>query len=466
MAYLDELAGGLRSAAGVLNPKIQAANIEEDQKNRTLQAQQAQLLVQQLAKQVESGSIAPEKAAAALSARGINVPPELLGGPSLAAQKAAGEVRRKQAFESAMTAAGNDPAKQRAVAMQFASPADLLKMKTEGGFTLGNTRYNADGTPLVTAPEQMKKPVVGTVRKIQVGDQEVTQEYVQDGTWKEIGKGPKFARSVAPVVVTGGASKYTNVQPDGNGGFIGLNKSTGQMEKVPSAEGVTQSGLSTEAIDAAAQRYAIDGTLPPNLGRGTQGSINTAKILNRAAEQAKAQGNTAEEARIRQISGRATSVALSQISRQAAQVGAFERTLQKNADLALQLSDKLDRTGSPILNKWILAGKKTILGDPDVAALDLAIKTVVNEYAKILSSATAGGAQTAEGEIKKVEALLASAQTKEQVKKVIEIIRQETGNRMKSFDDEKKSLKGEFRSKPAQASGSIRDQADAILRGQ
>jgi len=466
MAYFQDLAGGLRAAAGVLSPDIQKQTMEEDQRNALLRQQQAQLLVQQLAKQVESGAIAPEKAAAALSARGINVSPELLGGPSLAAQKAAGEERRKQAFEAAMTAAGNDPAKQRAVAMQFASPSDLLKMKTGGGFTLGNTRYNADGTPLVTAPEQMKKPVVGTVRKIQVGDQEVTQEYGQDGTWKEIGKGPKFARQVAPVVVTGGASKYTNVQPDGNGGFIGLNKSTGQMEKVPSAEGVTQSGLSPEAIDAAAQRYAIDGTLPPNLGRGTQGSINTAKILNRAAEQAKAQGNTAEEARIRQISGRATSVALSQISRQAAQVGAFERTLQKNADLALQLSDKVDRTGSPIMNKWILAGKKTIAGDPDVAALDLAMKTVVNEYAKILSSATAGGTQTAEGEIKKVEALLSSAQTKEQVKRVIEIVRMETANRMKSFDDEKKSLKGEFRSKPAQNSGSILEQADAILRGQ
>jgi hypothetical protein len=252
------------------------------------------------------------------------------------------------------------------------------------------------------------------------------------------------------------------VQPDGNGGYIGLNKTSGRMEKIPAAEGVTGAQIGSDAIEQAAQRYRIDGTLPPNMGRGTQGYANTAKILNRAAAIAREQGDTAEESRIKQIAGRATSGALLQISKQSALVASFERTLQKNADLALTLSDKVDRTGSPAINKWLLAGKKTIAGDADVAAFDLAVKTVVNEYAKIVSSATAGGQNTAEGEIKKINDLLSSAQTKEQFKAVMNIIRQETGNRMKSFDDEKKSLTGSLKSTP-KAQGSVTQQADAIL---
>jgi len=129
MAYLDDLAGGLQRAAGVLNPRIQSANMEEDQRNRVLQAQQAQMLVQQLARQVESGAIAPEKAAAALSARGINVPTELLGGPSLAAQKAAAEAQREQAFRGELQQLGPDATQEQlaGVAARYGSPADVLK---------------------------------------------------------------------------------------------------------------------------------------------------------------------------------------------------------------------------------------------------------------------------------------------------------------------------------------------------
>ena len=62
MGYLDQLAGGLRGAAGVLNPQVQQQTMEEDQRNAVLRQQQAQMLVTTLAKQVADGTMTPEAA--------------------------------------------------------------------------------------------------------------------------------------------------------------------------------------------------------------------------------------------------------------------------------------------------------------------------------------------------------------------------------------------------------------------
>jgi putative sterol carrier protein len=87
----------------------------------------------------------------------------------------------------------------------------------------------------------------------------------------------------------------------------------------------------------------------------------------------------------------------------------------------------------------VLAGKKNIAGDPDVAVLDVAMKAVINEYTKIISGSM-GNAAMAEGEIKKVTDLLNSAQTPKQVQDVLAFMKKETGNRMSSFAEQKAEL--------------------------
>lgn len=206
--------------------------------------------------------------------------------------------------------------------------------------------------------------------------------------------------------------------------------------------------LTPEARTSAAQRYRIDGTLPTNLGRGAQGSKNTVAILNEAAQLAKDAGDSAEEQRIRQIANKASTQALGQLSKQEAMVGAFERNFNKNADLAVAQSNKTDRTGVPALNRWLLAGKKNIAGDEDVAVLDVSMKAVINEYTKIISGSM-GNAAMAEGEIKKVTDLLNSAQTPGQVMKVINFMKLETQNRMKGFAEQKAEITRGMRGAPA-----------------
>ncbi len=193
------------------------------------------------------------------------------------------------------------------------------------------------------------------------------------------------------------------------------------------------------AIDNAAARYNIDGTLPP-MGMGKNAAAGRSAILNRAAELAASSGVSADDQRINQIGNKANTAALSKIQQQQTMVGAFEKNFNRNADIALELSGKVDRTGVPIANKWLNAGKRAVAGDPDLAAFDASVKAVSNEYAKIVSGSM-GNTAVAEGEIKKIEGLLNAAQTPEQLTSVINLMKRETQNRMKGFDEEKASLR-------------------------
>lgn len=228
-----------------------------------------------------------------------------------------------------------------------------------------------------------------------------------------------------------------------------------QIEKGKVAATATDVVLTKDAIDDAAARYGIDGTLPPNLGRGAQGSANHAKIINRAAEIARENGDTGEEARLRQIANKANTGALAQLTKQEQAIGAFEKNATKNADIALANSAKVDRTGAPVVNRWLLAGMKEIAGDKDVATFHQANDTFISEYAKIMSGSM-GNTAVSDSLRREAQSLLSTAQTPDQYKAVIVQMKQEMGNRMKSFAEQKtelaNSMRGTKAEKPAAAS--------------
>jgi hypothetical protein len=205
---------------------------------------------------------------------------------------------------------------------------------------------------------------------------------------------------------------------------------------VPSAP-----SLSQNAIDDQANRFIIDGTLPA-LGMGKDAVANRNAIINRASELARAGGMSND--RITQMQNKANSAALSQLTKQETMVGAFEKNFVKNADLVLKFSSKVDRAGAPLLDKWIQSGKRAATGDPELKALDVAIKAVSNEYAKIVSGSM-GNTAVAVSEIKRMESLLNSAMTKQDVLSVINVMKTETENRMAGFKEQKAELTNSMR---------------------
>lgn len=193
--------------------------------------------------------------------------------------------------------------------------------------------------------------------------------------------------------------------------------------------------LTPDAIKAAAARYLVDGTMP-SLGFGHRGATNRALVLNGAAEMSKARGDSPTEQRVSQLSNVANKSALQQLVKSEAMVGAFEENFRSNVDIAKEYIAKVGNTDMPLLNKGVQYIERKFTDDPALGGLDIALKTVVNEYAKIVSGSM-GNTATAEGEFKKITALLAAADTMGKALEVISVMERETENRMKGFQTQK-----------------------------
>lgn len=201
-------------------------------------------------------------------------------------------------------------------------------------------------------------------------------------------------------------------------------------------------GLSQDGVDLAAQQYRTFGTMP-SLGTGSAKAKQM--ILNRAAEMAKAEGKTAEATVIGQAANTANKQALGQLYKQRVMVGAFEKTFHKNIDVMEGLLPKVNQGGIPVANRWINAGRKSIAGDPDVAAFNTALQTVQAEYAKIMSGSM-GNTPVSDSARHHAEELINSAQTPQQLAAVIKVLRQDAANRMSGFDEEEQQLRGSMSS--------------------
>lgn len=216
---------------------------------------------------------------------------------------------------------------------------------------------------------------------------------------------------------------------------MALQRLIGQQKAQNGGGGSGGADLTPEAIDDAAFQYNTTGVIPP---LGQRSGETRGKILNRAAELAA--GSGPGETVANRLEGKATGQAMGQLQKQQAMVGAFENTFNQNADLALAYSKRRGQDGMPAIQKWINAGHTAIGDDPDLAAFNLYTKSALNEYSKIISGSM-GNTALAEGEIKKVENLLNTAQTAEQYEAVIKAMKQETQNRLKGFEDQRAQMR-------------------------
>lgn len=232
-------------------------------------------------------------------------------------------------------------------------------------------------------------------------------------------------------VVKEKAGQGTNItvkMPDGTGGTDSFKEYTPQMKeqafkdrnlgtyKYPTG---MKSMAEKQAFDRQYYKWRVDGKISANDVMAERG------------------GQAANKSELVKLQG------------QRGQVMAFARTFDKNIDLALQLSEKTDRTGNTVLNRWLLAGKKAT-GDSMVAQFDAANRTAINEYAKLVSSATGGGV-TSDSARHEVEDILAKVQTKEQYRDVVNnVLKKDRKNRESGYDDEINRIKEAMRGKTDQ----------------
>lgn len=209
-----------------------------------------------------------------------------------------------------------------------------------------------------------------------------------------------------------------------------------QRASAASAKATDASGnaidMSPEGLDLAAETYRSTGKLPTGLFR-VPGAV--VRVINRASELSAAAGEDAKATMLRQQSFNAQKTALAQVVKQKNMVGAFEKTAQRNMELAHQLSAKVDRSGVPLLNKAIMHFKQNVTGDPDTAAFVNALIAARTEYAKVLSGAT-GAQGITDSARREAEDLFSKATSPAQLDAVMQTATAEMANRMAAFDDQ------------------------------
>ena len=194
--------------------------------------------------------------------------------------------------------------------------------------------------------------------------------------------------------------------------------------------------FSEAAINNAAARYNIDGTLPP-MGMGKGGATARSLILNRAAELASGVDGT--DQRVAQLTTKASASTLLQLKKTKTMIKAFEEMANKNADIALEMSDKVDRTGTPVVNRWFLAGNNKLAGDVDTATFNTAVNVFANEYAKIMSGSM-GNTPVSDSARKEAHEILNTAQTPAQLRANIKLLQREMKNRLIGLDESEHEL--------------------------
>lgn len=217
----------------------------------------------------------------------------------------------------------------------------------------------------------------------------------------------------------------------------GWNPKSGPTFKPPSSE--ENVPLSEDALNTAGYLWITTGQMPA-LGFANKGAYRQ-KIMNRGAEMAKQMGMTPEGTLLRQSEVKASQGSLKNLTKNKDMILSFENTANRNLKIAADLSQKVDRTGVPVFNRWLLAGKRSLMGDPEVAKFDAAIRTSINEYARVVTTVTGGGV-TSDSARKEVESLLNTAQTPEQVLGVIQTLQLEMENRRMGYESQEGEIKG------------------------
>lgn len=154
----------------------------------------------------------------------------------------------------------------------------------------------ASGTP-ERIPPQFKEEYVNGPKGEPMVQKMVSLDNGQ--TWKQEGvASPRFARQVAPVIHVG-TSKFSNVQPDGKGGWVGQDAS-GVMRQVPVEEGVIgkdgnvslqggRESVQNQRVMLAANQVANDAAniarMPLSADRGVFGGRSQEKSLFEAGKE-------------------------------------------------------------------------------------------------------------------------------------------------------------------------------------
>lgn len=206
-----------------------------------------------------------------------------------------------------------------------------------------------------------------------------------------------------------------------------------QAGRATSGAGATADNLLTpDAQQLISTALAHGYSIPlPSFGIGARGAAAKAQALNTLAQSFKNQGVSMDDAVSGMIQGKTGMAGLTGLQRTAANITGWENSASKQADIALGLSNSVDRTGVPLFNKWLLGGRQAT-GDTEVARFNNATQTLAEEYARVMG----GGNATATDSTRALaHSMINSAQTQAQYQGVVNLMKQEMAARKQALHE-------------------------------
>lgn len=184
-----------------------------------------------------------------------------------------------------------------------------------------------------------------------------------------------------------------------------------------------------DMVNGMVDYYRTTGNLPP-FGMGNQAM----RSAFWKAVGASGSNTVADAAANKAAIAAATSALRNQQTQNAATktaIGTFDKQMQ----IVQEYSNKVDRGGSPIANKYLLWLKGQVQGDADTAAFQNAIKTASLEFAKIMSGAAASIAGTTVSSQADAEKLINSSQNPSQILEIMKVMKREADARLSSYQE-------------------------------
>jgi len=207
------------------------------------------------------------------------------------------------------------------------------------------------------------------------------------------------------------------------------------------AGGAGASPITPQVVDFYAQQsIAGDNSWQVGLARGKAGQQLVAAVKDRIPTMAAELGLSPQEVGSNKAANVALTAALRDRTKFVAAGQQFVRNMTSQIDLVEKYMDKGTATGVPVFNKWIQAGRKGVAGDPDVTALDTAVRGLAREHQRIVTGVTSN-AQLHVAAQETADKILNIDQSPAQMKASLKVMREEADNAIKAGQDEAAALK-------------------------
>lgn len=212
-------------------------------------------------------------------------------------------------------------------------------------------------------------------------------------------------------------------------------KSTAAAKK---AGGESTFKMPQAALDLAADTWIKTGVMP-NLGQGKDGNSARAQVVEVAAERLAAQGKDASDMILGRVGLKANENSLNNQTKIGDSLMQFENTAVDNMGVVQQYLDEgAAKDGYQVFNSWQQAGRRAT-SDTSVRQLDTALRTVADEYGKIMTGATGAAGLPVSIERTQNE-LLNSSYTPDNIRGVFDTMKQDIANRRTEVEFQKKLI--------------------------